>query len=173
LDELYQIAETTFLETRKAFCDVRYLFLVSIFKLSNSSHARLSQIVLDEFETEYLPPMDKTFARELCKMHEVLGWPGLLGSLDCSHWLWAKCPKSLQGEFKKDKAAPSVVYECACDADLRIWHCNFALPGACNDLNVLDASPILDMIGNGDTLSTFLVEGNIYHQPYILVSTLL
>jgi hypothetical protein len=76
-------------------------------------------------------------AKALCNMHEGIGWPGLLGSLDCSHWNWAKCPKSLQGEHKKgSKDMPTVVYECACDYQLHIWHCHFALPGACNDLNV-------------------------------------
>jgi hypothetical protein len=76
-------------------------------------------------------------AKKLCDMHEGVGWPGLLGSLDCSHWNWAKCPKSLQGEHKKgSKEMPTVVYECACDYQLHIWHCHFALPGACNDLNV-------------------------------------
>lgn len=104
-------------------------------------------------------------------MHEQVGWPGLLGSLDCSHWVWAKCPKSLHGEFQKGtQEHPTVVYECACDADLHIWHCNFALPGACNDINVLDASPLLGSIGLGETLSKFLVEGNVYQQPYLLVS---
>ena len=129
------------------------------------------QIVLDEFENEYLPPIDKELTLKLCKLHEQVGWPGLLGSLDCSHWVWSRCPKSLHGEYKKGtQEHPTVVYECACDADLRIWHCNFALPGACNDINVLDASPLLDSIGLGDTLLKFRVEGNAYQQPNLLVS---
>ena len=118
-----------------------------------------------------MPPIDNGMAKKLCEMHEQLGWPGLLGSLDCSHWVWAKCPKSMQGEYKKgSQDFPTVVYECACDADLHIWHCNFALPGACNDINVLDISPLLDRIGSGKTLSEFRVESTVYQQPYILVS---
>ncbi len=53
------------------------------------------------------------------------------------HWVWSRCPKSLYGGYQKGtQEHPTVVYECACDEDLRIWHCNFALPGACNDINV-------------------------------------
>ena len=81
-------------------------------------------------------------AAEMIKQHEKLGWPGLLGSLDCSHWAWLKCPKSWQGDFKKGgKERPTVVYEVACDADLFIFHCNFAAPGANNDINVLSPTP--------------------------------
>ena len=100
-------------------------------------HSFFVKIVIQEFENEYLPPINNHMAKALCNMHEGIGWPGLLGSLDCSHWNWAKCPKSLQGEHKKgSKEMPTVVYECACDYQLHIWHCHFALPGACNDLNV-------------------------------------
>ena len=148
LDECFQISETTFLETRLAFCD----------------------IVLHEFEDEYLPPIDNELAKSLIKMHERIGWPGLLGSLDCSHWQWAKCPKSLHGEYKKgSKEMPTVVYECACDYQLRIWHCNFALPGSCNDLNVLDVSPLVCRIANGKTIADFSVDGTLFQQPYLLV----
>ena len=77
----------------------------------------------------------------------------------------------MQGEYKKGgQEAPTVVYECACDADLHIWHCNFALPGACNDINVLDISPLLDRIGGGKTMANYRIESTDYHQPYILVS---
>jgi hypothetical protein len=148
LDECFQISETVFLETRQAFCD----------------------IILHEFEEEYLPPIDIKLARSLCKTHEKIGWPGLLGSLDCSHWQWSKCPKSLQGEYKKgSKEKPTVVYECACDYQLRIWHCNFALPGASNDLNVLDISPLVCQIANGNTITEFRVDGTLFDQPYLLV----
>ena len=64
---------------------------------------------------------------------------------------------------------PTVVYECACDYQLRIWHCNFALPGACNDLNVLDVSPLVCQIATGKTIADFHVGCNVFHQPDLLV----
>lgn len=127
--------------------------------------------MLYAFEEKYLPPHDHHMAAEMCKKHEALGWPGLLGSLDCSHWVWAKCPTSLQGEFKKgSKERPTVVYECACDSDLFIWHCFFALPGACSDINVLDVSPLLFSIASGKTMAEFSVDGSVLNQPYVSCS---
>jgi hypothetical protein len=115
LDEQLQIAESTFLKARQRFCD----------------------IVIETFGSRYLPDMSVSLASKLIAKHERLGWPGLLGSLDCSHWAWAKCPKSWQGDFKKGSLeSPTIVYECACDADLFIFHCNFAAPGSNNDINV-------------------------------------
>ena len=127
--------------------------------------------MLYAFQDKYLPPHDHHLAAQLCKRHEELGWPGLLGSLDCSHWVWAKCPTSLQGEFKKgSKERTTVVYECACDSDLFIWHCFFALPGACSDINVLDVSPLLFSIASGKTMAEFSVNGCLLHQPYVACS---
>lgn len=122
---------------RILWCRILFLRVFDACCFEKFSFHFLYQIILHEFESEYLPTIDSDLAKSLCKRHERIGWPGLLGSLDCSHWQWAKCPKSLQGEYKKgSKEMPTVVYECACDYQLRIWHCNFALPGACNDLNV-------------------------------------
>ena len=87
--------------------------------------------MLNEFEAQYLPPITPELVKQICRKHEQLDWPGCMGSLDCSHWQWAKCPKYLQGEFKKgSKERPTVVYEGACDSDLYLWHVHFALPGA-------------------------------------------
>ena len=102
-----------------------------------------AQIIINTFGPTFLPDIRPEMAARIIQQHEEIGWPGLLGSLDCSHWQWAKCPKSWQGDFKKGGTErPTVVYEIACDADLFIFHCNFAAPGANNDINVLFA-PLL------------------------------
>ncbi|GJY65427.1 ALP1-like protein isoform X1 [Tanacetum coccineum] len=36
------------------------------------------------------------------ELHEEKhGLPGMLGSIDCMHWDWKNCPKSLHGQFKR------------------------------------------------------------------------
>ena len=75
----------------------------------------------------------------------------------------------MQGEFKKgSKERPTVVFECACDSDLFIWHCFFALPGACSDINVLDVSPLLFSIASGKTMTEFHINGSLMYQPYVV-----
>lgn len=128
------------------------------------------QAVIYTFGETYLPEVNAQMIDRMCRKHAELGWPGLMGSLDCSHWEWDKCPKSLQGDFKKGNLEkPTISYEAACDSDLFIWHCFFALPGSCNDINVLDASPLIFSIASGRTMSEFSVVDTCYYQPYLLV----
>ena len=163
LDENFGVSETTVLDSREIFCDVSCL-LDALRLLAYS----WMQVVIDAFEEKYLPGIDHNLMSRLCAQHAELGWPGLIGSLDCSHWEWFRCPKSLHGEYRRgDKDHPTVVYEGACDSDLFIWHCYFALPGSCNDLNVLDTSPLLFAIASGSTMFDYSVLGHFYNQPYV------
>lgn len=164
LDEYLQMSETSVLNAREAFCEVRFPLFAN-----KHSFIFFLQAVIFAFGEMYLPEVNQQLIAKLCRQHEDLGWPGLMGSLDCSHWEWDKCPKSLQGDFKKGSLnKPSVSYEAACDSDLFIWHCFFALPGSCNDLNVLDTSPLLVSIASGSTVFEFSVANNLYFQPYVL-----
>ncbi len=148
LDEHFQISQTTLETTKELFCD----------------------IVIKEFGDIYLPSMSKAVASHLIQKHAEVGWPGLLGSLDCCHWEWGRCPKSLHGEFKKGiYKRPTIVYECLADCNLRIWHAAFAAPGSNNDLNVLDVSKFLFDLASGETLVPFVLDGTEYRQPYVLV----
>jgi hypothetical protein len=132
LDEQFQIAESTFLKVRIRFCKV-LLFLAANLPTS----LFLLKIVIEMFGPRYLPKLSCSLVSKLIAKHESHGWPGMFGSLDCSHWTWAKCPKSWQGDFKRgDLEHPTIVYECACDADLFIFHCSFAAPGSSSDINV-------------------------------------
>ena len=148
LDEHYQISDTTLDEAKEIFCDV----------------------VIAKFEDTYLPRMSPSLARDVIRKHEEIGWPGLLGSLDCSHWEWTRCPKSMHGEFKKGTMKhPSIVYECVADCNLRILHVSFAAPGSNNDINVLDCSDFMYDLVSGKTMADFNVDSVNYHQPYVLV----
>ncbi|CAL5339144.1 unnamed protein product [Camellia sinensis] len=49
--------------------------------------------VIEIFEPEYLRSPTSTDIARLLAIGEVLGFPGMLGSLDCMHWEWKNCPK--------------------------------------------------------------------------------
>ena len=61
---------------------------------------------------------------------------------------WKNCPKAWQGSYKGNKGT-AVVLEAVCSHDLWIWHYHFGVPGACNDVNVLQRSHLLDPFING------------------------
>ncbi|KAJ9564903.1 hypothetical protein OSB04_000869 [Centaurea solstitialis] len=98
------------------------------------------------------------------------GFPGMLGSLDCMHWEWAMCPVAWQGQYHRgDKPHPSIILEAAASQDTWIWHAFFGCPGAMNDLNVLNHSPIFEDVYNGIAPDrTFQVNGATYKHGYYL-----
>ncbi|GJS98743.1 hypothetical protein Tco_0819913 [Tanacetum coccineum] len=72
----------------------------------------------DAFD-EYLqiaePDIEKTY-----QLHEQNhGLPRMLGSIDCMHWDWRNCPKSLHGQFKRrDHKYPTIMLEAVADQRL-------------------------------------------------------
>ncbi|ETV69556.1 hypothetical protein H257_14792 [Aphanomyces astaci] len=81
--------------------------------------------------------------QRLLRDAQRVGWPGMLGSLDCSHYAWKNCPKAWAGQFQGAKGRPTVILEAVSDMRGRIWHAYFGMPGANNDINVLDSSNML------------------------------
>ena len=43
---------------------------------------------------------DEENTKKLMAMNEARGWPGLLSSINCTHWRWKNCPKALQGQYQ-------------------------------------------------------------------------
>ncbi|GKC25330.1 ALP1-like protein [Tanacetum coccineum] len=93
----------------------------------------------------------------------------MLGSIDCMHWEWVKCPKALHGQFKrKDKRYPTML-EAVADQQLWFWHAYFGVPGANNDLNVLYGSPLFDdLLAEKAPEAPFQVNGKTYEKGYYL-----
>lgn len=60
----------------------------------------------------------------------------MLGSLDCTHWEWEKCPTAWKGAFQNRDKGVSVILEAVATQDKHIWHRYFAIPGFNNEINV-------------------------------------
>ncbi|GJX46113.1 putative nuclease HARBI1 isoform X2 [Tanacetum coccineum] len=54
------------------------------------------------------------------ELHEEKhGLPGMLRSIDCMHWDWKNCPKSLHGQFKRSiNKYPTLMLEAVADQKL-------------------------------------------------------
>ena len=81
--------------------------------------------------------------------HNQHGVNGMIGSLDCMHCKWKKCPKAYQGAFEGAKSGPTVVLEAICDYNLYFWDAAFGFPGSLNDINVLNLSPLMTALLDG------------------------
>jgi len=75
LDENLCMAESTALKTLRLFC----------------------RAIIELFSHEYLSQPSKEQMLALMTENEARGLPGMLGSLDCCHWVWHGCPVAWQG----------------------------------------------------------------------------
>ncbi|GJQ95209.1 ALP1-like protein isoform X1 [Tanacetum coccineum] len=124
----------------------------------------------DEYLKLTSADIEKTY-----KLHEEKhGLPGMLGSIDCMHWEWRNCPKSLHGQFKrKDHKYPTLMLEAVADQKLWIWRAYFVVPEANIDLNVLYGSPLFDdELDDRAPECPFVVNGHTYKKCYYLADVI-
>ena len=117
-DEYVGIGESTTIKCVKRFC----LGVVYIFR------------------PEYLRFLKATDISGLLHKANQRGFPRMLESLDCMHWVWKNCPAAYHRMYTGNVHRPTIVLEAIAFYDLWIWHAFFSMPGSNNDINVLDAS---------------------------------
>ena len=117
--------------------------------------------IIEMYGDEYLREPTPEEIQRLLAQNATRGFPGMLGSLDCMHWEWRKCPYWLQGTFKGKEDKPSIILEAIADKDGYFWHFFFGMPGSQNDINVLNASPLIAK----------LLKEEFYVPPYIINGT--
>jgi len=102
--------------------------------------------VIEVFGGEYMRRPTCEDVEHILQVNESRGFPGMLGSIDCMHWRWEKCPLAWRGQFTRgDYGVPTIVLEVVASQDLHIWHAFFGVAGSNNDLNVLNQSPLFLM----------------------------
>ena len=113
-------------------------------------------------------PTREDFEQQL-RINEVRGWIGMFGSIDCMHYKWKNCPMAWLGDFNDKDGNHSIILEAIANQSLHIWHAFFGLPGSNNDINVLDRSPLVQHMleGEGRDLQ-FEVNGKFYDRYYLL-----
>ncbi|XP_015695402.1 uncharacterized protein LOC102709859 [Oryza brachyantha] len=126
--------------------------------------------IIECFGSEYLHPPTVQEIEKLVQDNEAQGFPGMLGSIDCMHWIWKNCPKAWRGMFTRgDKGMPTMILEAVASQDLRIWHCFFGVAGAQNDINVLNKSSLfIEAIKGKAPRVHYNVNRNDYEAGYYL-----
>ena len=78
--------------------------------------------VIEIFGKEYLRKPTRSDIEKLYAAHEARhGLPGMIGSLDCTHWKWKKCPNAWKGQYTRgDIGDPSLILEAVASFDLWI-----------------------------------------------------
>nr|AAX96665.1 transposon protein, putative, ping/pong/SNOOPY sub-class [Oryza sativa Japonica Group]ABA92302.2 transposon protein, putative, Pong sub-class [Oryza sativa Japonica Group] len=126
--------------------------------------------VIEVFGAEYLRrPMVQDVER-LVQIGERRGFPGMLGSIDCMHWHWEKCPVAWKEMYTRgNQGVPTVILEAVASHDRWIWHAFFGVAGSNNDINVLNQSPLFvqQLRGEGPQVQ-YHVNGRQYNTGYYL-----
>ena len=127
--------------------------------------------ILSELGPRYLKSLtvaDQRILNEL-DVNARRGFPGCIGSLDCMHVRWAKCPKQYQAAYKGKEGFPTVVVQAVALHDLYCSHIFVGHPGAGNDLNVLSADPFFQKITySGCESFAYRVGDRTFSTPYYL-----
>ncbi|CAN6351784.1 unnamed protein product [Urochloa humidicola] len=147
VDEYVQIGTSTAREALEHFCSA----------------------VIAAFGKVYLRCPTPVDVARLLQEGESRGFPGMLGSIDCMHWEWRNCPAAWKGMFTGRAKRPTMILEAVASRDLWIWHAYFGLPGSCNDINVLQRSPIFSAYTRGESPPVhFSINGRTYDMGYYL-----
>jgi hypothetical protein len=92
IDEYFRMSESTFLESIYKFC----------------------KAVIAVFGTAYLREPTVEDTSRLLSINEEIGFPGMIGSIECIRWEWKNCPLAWQDHYS---GHPMVALSF-----LRPWH---------------------------------------------------
>ena len=94
----------------------------------------------------------------------------MLGSLDCMHVCWKNCPITYQGAYQGKEMFSTLVLEAIADHNLWFWHAVFGFVGSCNDINILNVSPLHQVSGYNSTAIPTIQSQKVIH--IIVVDTI-
>ena len=125
--------------------------------------------IVEVFGAQYLRAPNAQDTQRLLEMNTARGFPGMLCSIDCMHWKWKNCPRAWHGQFKGRGKDVTIILEAVADHETWIWHAYFGMPGSCNDINVLNRSPLFAKLANEEGPPvTFEANGRTYNYGYYL-----
>jgi hypothetical protein len=106
--------------------------------------------VHSEYDNIVKPPEGEKL-NAVMKVYESMGLPGCIGSIDCVHIQWDKCPVKLHHLcFGKEKY-PTLAYEVVVDHNRRIQACTRSFWGARNDKTIVKYDRFVTNIHNKAT----------------------
>ncbi|XP_076909488.1 uncharacterized protein LOC143566765 [Bidens hawaiensis] len=150
-------------------------------KVARESLLCLCEGVIDLYGFRYL--RNPTFGdiQIIYEVHQqVHGFPGMLGSFDCTYWEWAACPTAWRGQHHRgDHNGPTLILEAVASFDLWIWHDFFGMADANNDIAVIQSSPVFDEIIDGVAPRSLFYANDVeyeygyYHGIYLEWATLM
>jgi len=74
--------------------------------------------VIEVYGEVYLRRPTIQDVERLLEIGERRGFPGMIGSIDCMHWHWEKCPYAWKGQYTRgDHGVPTIILEAVASHD--------------------------------------------------------
>ncbi|XP_071687113.1 uncharacterized protein [Rutidosis leptorrhynchoides] len=82
-------------------------------RVARESLHNFCRCIIDLYDNVYLREPTLHDIHCLYEGHErIHGFSGMLGSIDCMHWAWAKCPVAWRGQYMRgDHSHPTIMLE--------------------------------------------------------------
>ncbi|GJZ97065.1 ALP1-like protein isoform X1 [Tanacetum coccineum] len=131
------------------------------------------QAVREIYGPEFLRKSTVTDIEKFYRHHEEKhGFPGMLGSLDCTDWEWFGCLYAFKAQYVRRDHGPNpfILLEAVASQYLWTWHAFFGVSGSNNDINVLYQSHLFNNLKTGRALEILFVANDVtYRSGYYLV----
>lgn len=95
----------------------------------------------------YMPIGDDL--KRVMEVYSRLGFPGCVGSADCTHVKWTRCPFTLNGSCTGKEGFSTLAFHVIVSHDRMIRSVSPAMFGAHNDINICHLDPIMYNDDNG------------------------
>ena len=77
--------------------------------------------------------------------------------------------KGMAWAISRPKKGSTIIFEAVANQETWIWHAFFGMPGSLNGINVVNRSPLMNKIANGELPTVqFVVNGRTYNYGYYL-----
>jgi hypothetical protein len=99
-------------------------------------HKFCSAFVKHEKGTWLVAPATEDEIKRAVALYAQQGLNGVIGSGDCVHFAWGRCPAALQSGYIGKEGIPTVAYEVFVTHDRWIMHASRGFPGSWNDKTI-------------------------------------
>ena len=86
------------------------------------------------------PPVtafDEIAAADNLAVYAKLGFPGSIGSVDCTYIYWGRCPAFFQNTYSGKEKKATIAYEVTVNHSSRCLHISPGHPGSRNDKTIV------------------------------------
>lgn len=129
---------------------IRELSGVSMEVQRNFFHKFCHMFANKQFDVYCNAPTDPEEIYRIASEYAMLGIPGCIGSTDCVHIAWDRCPWKVRWDYVGKASYPTVSFSVTCTHSRKIISCSRGFPGHTNDKTISNFDEFIQKIKKGE-----------------------